>query len=708
MKKYLLPLFFLFPFQSLFAQNIHQFHKSTFTVLPFVSYVKDTLFADTSTISWKKLSDESINSLEVKRNLINTDLFLSKKYFYTHTNTTELRNLEEDYEKFEIKKDLYSLFEFKENKNEGTSGLETLSRFGTREFYIDSADVYANYIQKVLENSKIPGEMMYLWTNRDILKYRVRQDVQNPGIITGQDIDEFSFEYYKELLEKNYIVVLHTVNAEKYNFTSSKKLLPSVGEKLKNNKQEKTADFAKEKTGLSKIGSLLKAENKSDTVKIIEEVSEKAKEKDKTKFVKAYIFKIILDDKISTPLSKTPREIPPSANLEFIAKIVINEPNLDANRESDFYLKEAQENNFFYDYEKDRENEFYKEIEQQIKLLMVQGEFKCAQESLNSLFEIKNYENKSFADSLIKVCQNALTKNPIYNELKWNKAENIQKQDKELFRYQTACNVPNFKEFKAEQTNTQGGINAVLDVLEKNNPDFLSVSTVSRVEKNKYTSQLSSGNAVYLDQQYSAIRFVNKNDKILQKKIGTLKVTKVGVKNDAGNTRLTEMALVDGSKLDESTVIVEYNDAGTSLLAGYGYKFNDNAISIGFEGRPGKIFKTRMPISGIKLGVNYTINTSRRFRWDTFETYLPSFLDLSLSREFYLTKFFDIKPYASLGYGGEWKKDSEYSYFVPSIGLALPINITGKYLKTKIKLMPDMSLALNWKPQIGILTKIDF
>ncbi len=195
------------------AQLNKKYDKASFTVVPLSYSIKDTLAKDTS-VNWSKLPYYSLLLSDVSSKHINAAFETSGKFFYNKTTIPENHNF------FVQKKDtiafenLFGKQMLKEGYPRQKFRNYQLPQYQKLPKHSTKNDSYGKWIQGQLESSSVPGEMMYLWTNENVLMSRSEDNIDHRDKSRGANSS--SFNYYKKLLEKNYIVVQNSIVTQKY------------------------------------------------------------------------------------------------------------------------------------------------------------------------------------------------------------------------------------------------------------------------------------------------------------------------------------------------------------------------------------------------------------------------------------------------------------------------------------------------------------
>ena len=686
-------------FSKLRAQQYEEYDKTTFSVLPFQVTVSNPTLADTAIVSWKQLSDSSLLNSKVAIKFLKGDYIVSDKYFYNPVQSTP-----EEIFAFDMS-DTTLLNSFIGNrevvKENEALGVE---KIGLSERYITKIDPFGGYIKSQLENSRIPGEMMYQWTVPQVLRLRAMSNLTPTR--AKETINTDNMNFFKKLLEKNYIVVTYTYNRTKYKYTSAPK---------------------KEVLGTGKLQEKIRSKllNETHTDKIAEVVKEVKIDSSKYQFssdsyMKAYIFRVVPDNKVmSYLLGEYPAVVPPTANLEFIGTIVSENPKQPLKSMGATQALGSGKISLDDEYEKNLKYNYLERNTLLSENYLNAGELICARNQLTYLKELFPLDTK--VDSLLKFSLSGLTESPQINAFRLENEDalgidkrNMTKEQEQEFYYNQACVVQRFSSLKGtELRDSQGTFNGVLEVMERQNDNLRSLAFVKGVKGNKITSNLTTADGIYMDEQYKVVRKMQntKTGELYDKTMATAKVIHVS----KGGDDLTKLALVGGGgRVKPDMILVENSNKGFALNAGYGQMFDERAIEIGADVLIGRLLRMKMNKPGFKIGVNYVVNTVEKFSTTNNDKYMPSFFMLNLSREYYLSRIIDFKPFIAATYGGQWGADKENSEtndqsLFPTVGVQLPINTIGRNSKIKFRLMPEVSYSLGFSlPQFNLQTNFNF
>lgn len=720
---YLVLLLLFSAFASSAQQLAKKYDRASFTLVPIFSTITDTLACDTLYSSWSSLPHFSIFLSEVEHEMIQSDVITGQKFYYNHTTVPQNTSLvitKKDTVVFEhafggkiLEKEFRSLPDSAKLKPE----------YKSVPSFKKVSDDYGDWLLTKLQASDIPGEMMMVWTNTDVL---VKRSDGNKDIIDKQkNANQFSINYYKKLLEKNYIVVQHNVKTVKY------KVNPEILKKEKAAKEAaKNAAKSSTKTkGL--LGTLATMAKDSEVLKKEEDLVKGVKSHvdpyrarvqkfdstrlvtDKEKFVRSYVYRIKLTDKLLAELSSYPPIFPKNVELEFVAStesIAIEATTSNADQ-----AKRRNDKESVFDVIKNSFNSFAEEDttysdrylagkESAVKLLE-KGEYPCA---VSILGELRAYKNKEifFLDSLLAICKKELANSPKINPIAFKYASNLEKRDSSNFFYQARCESFSRIDTVKNQPLIQGGFNEVVKRLERNIPEFQVLAMVEETDRNKLKVNIDLEQGIYLNQQYKIIerRENAKTGERYDERIGTARIVKIAKDlYDGGDVIVnqTVFAQIDGKKARENAILVQNETSGISLYTGYGIRYDDEAIIFGADFSLKSLL--RYPIAKIGLGV--VSNRTTQF----VGRYKPLYFNLNASREFYFSRFFDFKPYLEAGYGGDFKNDEPVQRsFLVGGGLGLPINIYNRKSTQKFKLMPEVSFStLGFKPQYSLQMKIE-
>jgi hypothetical protein len=724
MKQKNLLLFLVFFSFSQFghAQLNKKYDKATFTVIPLVYQIKDTLARDTA-YSWAELPYSSFQLFDVEQNYVKTNIDISEKFFYNKT------ILKSDHKLFPLKSDTTEIenlfgkrllkdgYDRQKYKNYDLPSYKKLPKETTQ------IDNYGAWLQSKLESSSLPGEMMFAWTNEGVLIERSNKNIDIIDI--RKNANSSSFNYYKKLLEKNYIVVQNTIEAEKFivkpEIIEAEKKAYEIAQKNKSF-LVKLKEFIDKQKKEQKKREQLKIEKKEGIYTNPYLVDSNSYDPyrlklEKTSLVKSYVFKILLTPEIMGDLTAYPPSVPKSAKLEFVYSYYSTPGTLlKSNRIKALDSKNRLENvgkvSSFKDKIKnistktEEPSEDYVKGKNEALKQMKLGEFKCASQILTQLSSYKNAENKTL-DSLKKICEKEIKLSPEVNPVSFKNASKIQQKKPSDFAYQQAC--PDFaviEQTKASAT-IQGSFDALVNHLERNLKDFQLLSSIETIKKNKIESNMEISQGIYQGQQFKIVERVEKKGVRYDSRIGTVKIIKPSNQLMQGDSILnrTLMAQVDGKKVEKGALLIEDDVKGMVAYAGYGYRYKDESLIIGFDFSIRKL--TLLP--GFKVGLNYVYNTSKVYS-SSFNFYNPSFVNLRLANEMYFSRIFDIVPFAEVGYGGDLKNEVPVKRSVLlTAGVGLPFNLYNRKTRNKVKLMPEFSFSTQrWSPQIGLVTKFEF
>jgi hypothetical protein len=704
------------------AQLNKKYDKASFTVVPLSYSIKDTLAKDTS-VNWSKLPYYSLLLSDVSSKHINAVFETSGKFFYNKTTIPENYNFivpKKDTIAFENlfgKQMLKEGYPRQKFRNYQLPQYQKLPKHSTKN------DSYGKWIQGQLEFSSVPGEMMYLWTNENVLMSRSEDNIDHRDKSRGANSS--SFNYYKKLLEKNYIVVQNSIVTQKYivkpEILEAEKKAREIAEKRKSF-ITKTTDFIKKQKEAQNKRNQLKKEKKEGLYVNPYKIDSNKFDKnrltiEKSEFVKSYVFKILLTPELMSDLSSYPAVMPKSAKLEFVYSYNAD-PGLfgKSNRIKSLNTIKTAENLVNKSSIKGKIKnigkknteltENYKKGKTEVSKLIQLGEYYCANQIINQLLQYKNHEAESL-DSLKKICEKELKANPEVNPIAFKNASNIQKKKPLDFAYQKKCLDFAEVEASSEINSAQTNFDALTNVLEKNLKDFQLLTNAESVKKNKIEVNLETSQGIYSGQQFKIVeRVQNKKGERFDSRIGTVKIIKPSKNLYQADTVFsrTVMAQVDGRKIDKGVLLIEDDVKGIAAFGGYGYRYKERAVLVGVDFPIRKLSK----YPGLKVGLNMVQNVSLSNL--LFESYNPRFFNLAVSNELFLSRIFDIKPFVEVGYGGDFKNETPVKRSaVLTAGFGVPLNTFNRKTSQKLKIMPEFSFSTERRsPQICIISKIEF
>lgn len=718
----LLLIFTIINFNSS-AQLNKKYDKATFTVVPLIFNLKDTLASDTLH-TWAEIPYASILLSEINQKHINSAFETSGKFFYNKTIIPENHTL------FVPKKDtvafenLFGKRILKEGYDRQKFKNYQLPQYTKLPKYSQKIDTYGKWLQNRLESSTIPGEMMYLWTNESVLTSRSEDNKDHRDKSRGANAS--SFNYYKKLLEKNYIVVQNSINAEKY---IVKPEIVKAEQKAREEAQKKksfvkkTIEFIEKQKKAQKKRKQLQKEKKEGIYVNPYKVDSNKFDKNRLIFennymAKSYVYKILLTPEIMSDLSSYPPVLPKSAKLEFVYSFntsaglsrksnrVLSQKT--AGLSDNIKLKEAIKGKIkdFGSKTPVLSEKYLKGKEEAIKLINL-GEYYCANQIIDQLTAYKTKETKPL-DSLKQICIKALKESPEVNPIAFKNASTIQKKKPLDFAYSKKC-LDFTEEISSSDSRTiQNEFDALTNVLEKKLKDFQLLTSVEKIKRNKLEVNLETSQGIYSGQQFKIVeRVENKKGERYDSRIGTARIIKPSKNLYQADTvfNRTVMAQVDGKKIGKGTLLIEDDVRGISAYGGYGSRYKDDAILFGVD----YSFRKLAKYPGMKIGLNYVKNLTIVNAF-TSSSYSPSFFNLTVSDELYFSRILDFKPFIELGYGGDLKNDTpEMRTLLASIGVGVPVNIYNRKTSQKFKLMPEFSFSTHkWSPQICLISKIEF
>lgn len=695
-----------------------KYDRATFTVIPVISHIRDTLAADTL-YNWSKLPYYSLLLSDVSQNFIQTILETGEKFYYNPTKIPPKNNLAigpKDTIAFE---NLFGLQKLNPDYERTKFKIYDLPKYTKIPDFSLQPDYYSEWLKNEIEKSSIPGQMMIQWTNQDVLINRAEGNTDIFDKI--RKADKSSFNYFKKLLEKNYIVVQNIIHTSK--FTVDPKILEAerkAKEVAQKNKSffQKLSDFkksTKKANDEKKAFKKAKAEGTFTNPYLVK--SQKYNPNrlilDSTNFLKAYVYRIVLTENLMSDLSSYPPVEPKNAKLEFVCSINTSSSSFLSNtRIKSQKAKSLLENEGIMSglkkgikglgIKKIEYSERYVKGKNSVIRNIENGEYLCAKQITEQLKQYTNAEIK-LLDSLIKVCEVALKKSPKINQMAFKNASKIQQNNPEDFKYQTNCE--NFEAIRSTttQTNVQESFDKVVGVLEKKIKDFQILASAEKVTKNKIEANIDINQGIYLNQQFKIVeRSINKKGERYDNRIGTARVIKVSKGLYVGDSiaNPTVLAQIDGRKIDKGALMIQDEVKGVSVYAGYGYRYKDNALIFGVDFSNNRIAK----FPGLKIGLNAVMNTT------LINGYTPIFGNLVLSRELYFSRILDFKPFVEVGYGGDFINDTPVKRSVLlTTGVGVPINVYSRKTSGKIKIMPEVSFSTEGlRPQFSIQSKIEF
>ncbi|MCF0070809.1 hypothetical protein LZD49_10025 [Dyadobacter sp. CY261] len=158
---------------------------------------------------------------------------------------------------------------------------------------------------------------------------------------------------------------------------------------------------------------------------------------------------------------------------------------------------------------------------------------------------------------------------------------------------------------------------------------------------------------------------------------------------------------IDGGHLEPFDLVVQNEDKGYGVQLGYGTRIDVPSYIIGVDFRLATILKSRMPFAGLKAGVNLALPQEDKIYNDVQITKGKTAVwDAYLAREFYLSRFFDIKPFAGLI---AYKDASSFMF-----GSAVYINLVGRNSNLKVKLAPEVAYVVDFPIQYSVNVRFDF
>lgn len=157
----------------------------------------------------------------------------------------------------------------------------------------------------------------------------------------------------------------------------------------------------------------------------------------------------------------------------------------------------------------------------------------------------------------------------------------------------------------------------------------------------------------------------------------------------------------DGIRIEPFDLIRQQEDYGFGVQVGYGLRLGVPAFSLGADIRLGQVLRSRIPLSGLKLGVNLAFLDKKALEreWDIPEDN-STIIEIYLARELYLSPKFDLKPFVGVSTFNE--------RFQLLIGGAASINLTGRNSNTKVRLAPELGYMTGYTYQATINLKFDF
>ncbi|AWV97691.1 hypothetical protein [Arcticibacterium luteifluviistationis] len=716
MKIKLLFLFFLISISSFSQNGLQQkYDRATFTVVPIMTELVDTLVQDTIYSNWSSLPYYSVFLSQSKQKLLQTELTTGAKFYYNPTSILHAGDLVVGKSDTSVFEHLYGLQSLVSDSSKNYVKRGTKPKHKSIPTYSTDPDIYATWIKKKLENSTIPGEMMMMWTNQDTLMQRSQGNIDFGD--RDRKADLYSFNYFKKLLEKNYIVVENIVSTKKYiinpeilkaereakknTVTSSKGkgILANIKEIAKDVKELKGKDSTTLESQYH--NPYLSSNGLYNPTRIL---------KKEQKFSKAHVFRIILDEKLLSDLSAYPPIFPEEVNLELVCSIKSSEmgsstTNFDGSpvdkEEGGIAAQVMQTLNNISGSGSTLSPE-YIEKKEEAQFLFLSGEYPCAKSTFENLKLFKDSE-KELLDSMISNCELAIVKYPAYNPIAYQAAAKFKEVESTNYPYSTNCSSIARKASSSEKKPFQIKFESVISELEEKLPEFQILTSVVEAKGNKIKANIDLSQGIYLDQQYKIIeRSINKAGQRYDNRVGTARVIKVSTNLYASDTSLNQtiFAQIDGKKIPQNALLVQNDISGFSLYLGYGRRYDNNAVILSADYSIKSIEKH--PI--IKIGLGFVYNTQK------VDNYNPIYFNLNASREFYFSRFFDFKPYVEIGYGGDFKNDTplKRNPFV-GVGFGLPLNTFNRKSTKKIKLMPEVSIStLGFKPQYSLQTKFEF
>ncbi|GHB88891.1 hypothetical protein [Persicitalea jodogahamensis] len=159
---------------------------------------------------------------------------------------------------------------------------------------------------------------------------------------------------------------------------------------------------------------------------------------------------------------------------------------------------------------------------------------------------------------------------------------------------------------------------------------------------------------------------------------------------------------VDGGDIREFDLVKQNDDRGVGIQAGYGSRLGTTAVVVGVDARIGSMLKMRMPFTGFKIGANLAIPNSaavtQRYNIPDDESTIIG--ELYLARELYISRKFDVKPLAGI------------NLFNDDVNLLLGVmgylNLFGKGSNFKVKLAPEISYVVGYAPQGSLNLRFEF
>ncbi|MFN8348852.1 MAG: hypothetical protein U0X91_27885 [Spirosomataceae bacterium] len=158
---------------------------------------------------------------------------------------------------------------------------------------------------------------------------------------------------------------------------------------------------------------------------------------------------------------------------------------------------------------------------------------------------------------------------------------------------------------------------------------------------------------------------------------------------------------IDGGQIQEKDLVIQNEDSGLGIQVGYGSRLGLPAPVLGMDYRMADLLKSRMPLSGLKIGINIGLPNKKKVadKWDIAED-KAMVLDLYLARELYLSPKFDLKPFAGVS-----TFNDKYHLL---LGMAGYLNVIGKNSNTKVKLAPEISYVMGYTYQTNINLRFEF
>ena len=635
--------------------------RNSITVLPVQLYVPGLGVTDEKTGKPIYTPNQLYKASTLKNHA--GDVLVSEKYFYNKIQFNALKMFDD------LLKDSLNFYAL--NKLSPTSKL-------AREASKKSTPM-SQKIGEYLTNTNVGTDILKIWTNRSILMNRIYYSQAEAE--KRQGVDPKKLAVFEKLLRKNYVLVLALINPDK---------------------KTKRSNYGTEITTYSATieGFLYRVDTTALDANNIQN-------KHPLQFVK----QISMTNKDCDPKSEELVEILGGGTLESFKATVSKLMSNTIREQADYFYKSKS--------------------------------YVCAKNYYEYLLKADSKANQALKDR-IEECNKMMAKTKLKNDDK-------------------TCLVTEESAFE-DWIYAQSASNEVMIDLETQLEDLMVKSFVYKTAP-YITSEIGKKQGLYTDQRFLVYRKSLINGKPGKKRIGTLRVIKVADNTDKfkefakttstktastmltsirssfaadtakksaqsnGSTKskpitaapsakeLKQKALdslkqidlktmsifkqVDGERIEEKDLLVQNNDSGLGIQLGYGSRLGAMGLVLGADYRLAALVGSRMPLSGIKIGVNIGFPDETK----VYEKYrIPkdksSVIDLYLARELYLSPKYDLKPMIGVS-----AFNDKYHLM---IGTGAYINVLGKSSNTKVKLAPDISYVVGYTIHYSACIRVEF